>query len=309
MLMIRLLFGLGEGAFPSASVKGVSEVFAHSERPKASAFLMSSNYFGSMVAPLVIAPLILHFGWRNVFHCIGIVGLAFSLFYWLMIRPTRASVEDQGIPSRQIDKASLRALMKMPLMWQIVTVWFGLSLVNKGLDSWMPTYLMTQRGLDLKSVGLLSPLPFVLACFSTAIGGWVMLRFFDGREKYLLVGSATLTAIFLYFMYTAATVTGVIVFQCTVYFFKSFVLATAIALPTKILSRHLIGTAIGMVNLGGQSAGFVAPLVIGVLVSAFNNYDYAFAFLIAAACLSVVVSLFIHTTSFVPRPTRAAASI
>jgi sugar phosphate permease len=42
----------------------------------------------------------------------------------------------------------------MPLMWQIVAVWFGLSIINKGLDSWMPTYLMTVRGLNLKAVGL-----------------------------------------------------------------------------------------------------------------------------------------------------------
>jgi len=73
------------------------------------------------------------------------------------------------------------------------------------------------------------------------------------------------------------------------------VLATCIALPTKMLPANLIGTSIGMVNLGGQSAGFISPLVIGFLVSAFNNYDYAFGFLIAAACFSVLVSLFIRT--------------
>jgi hypothetical protein len=36
--------------------------------------------------------------------------------------------------------------------------------------------------------------------------------------------------------------------------------------------------------------------VIGFLVSAFANYDYAFAFLIGAALFSVLVSLFIRTS-------------
>ncbi|MGC8141386.1 MFS transporter, partial [Salmonella enterica] len=70
---------------------------------------------------------------------------------------------------------------------------------------------------------------------STAIGGWVMVRFFDGREKLLLIASSLLTAVFVYCMYTAVTVEGVIAWQCLAYFFKSFVLATCIALPTKLL--------------------------------------------------------------------------
>jgi hypothetical protein len=51
-------------------------------------------------------------------------------------------------------------------------------------------------------------------------------------------------------MYTAATVEGVIAWQCLAYFFKSFVLATCIALPTKMLQAQLVGSGVGMVNLG-----------------------------------------------------------
>jgi sugar phosphate permease len=290
LVAIRFIFGLGEGAFPAASVKGVAETFSQAERPKMSSLLMSSNYIGSMLAPLIIAPLILHYGWRNVFHYMGIVGLVFALAYWFLVRPAKVAGGH-----RAISRKAFGELMKMPLMWQIVAVWFGLSIINKGLDSWMPTYLMTVRGLNLKSVGLLLPLPYIMAGISTAIGGWVMVRFFDGRERVLLIVSSLLTAVFVYCMYTAQSVGGVIAYQCLAYFFKSFVLATCIALPTKILQTSLIGSGVGMVNLGGQLAGFISPLVIGFLVSAFANYDYAFGFLIAAAIFSVLVSLFIRT--------------
>ncbi|MBV8624971.1 MAG: MFS transporter [Herbaspirillum sp.] len=291
LVVIRFVFGLGEGAFPAASVKGVAETFTREERPKMSSLLMSSNYIGSMLAPLLIAPLIVHYGWRTVFHYIGIAGLAFALVYWFCVRPVRPGAGG----SKAINKASFKALLKMPLMWQIVAVWFGLSIINKGLDSWMPTYLMTVRGLNLKSVGLLLPLPYIMAGLSTAIGGWVMVRFFDGRERVLLIGSSLLTALFVYCMYTAQSVDGVIAYQCLAYFFKSFVLAVCVALPTKMLQAQLVGSGMGMVNLGGQLAGFISPLVIGFLVSAFANYDYAFAFLVGAALFSVVVSLFIRT--------------
>lgn len=180
-------------------------------------------------------------------------------------------------------------------MWHLVIAWFALSLINKGLDSWMPTYLMTVRHLDLKSIGLLTPLPFVAAGISTAIGGWVMDKFFDGREKYLLFIAAVLTAVFLYFMYTAETVIMVIVFQSLVYFFKCFVASSVMALPMKKLPGSVVGSASGMINVGGQSAGFISPVLIGFMISAFNgSYDAVFWFLIGCACLSALASITIR---------------
>lgn len=293
LIVIRLLFGLGEGAFPCASLKGVAEHFPRAERPKMTGGLLSSNYVGSAIAPMIIAPLLMYLGWRHMFGIIGIAGIAFVIVYWFVVRPVQA--EEQPKEGVQAPKISMKTLLKMPLMWQLVIAWFGLSLVNKGLDSWMPTYLLTVRHLDLKAIGILTPLPFIAAGTSTAIGGWVMDRFFDGREKYLLVFSALLTAFFLYFMYTAETVLMVIGFQCLVYFFKSFVLAAALALPAKLLPGKVVGSASGMINVGGQSAGFVSPVIIGFMISFFNgSYDAAFWFLIGAACLSALSSITIR---------------
>jgi MFS family permease len=300
LIVIRFLFGLGEGAFPPASLKGVAEHFSKIERPKMTTALLSSNYIGSAIAPMVIAPLLLYLGWRHMFFAIGIAGVLYVLIYWYMVQPAKGP-EHQGEGKEkagQGPKVDMKLLLKMPLMWQLVITWFGLSLVNKGLDSWMPTYLLTIRHLDLKSIGILMPLPFIAAGISTAFGGWVMVRFFDGKEKYLLVFSAALTAFFLYFMYTAETVIMVIVFQSLVYFFKSFVLATTMALPMKMLPGNIVGSAAGMINLGGQSAGFVSPVIIGLMISAFGgSYNAAFWFLIGAACLSVVTSMTIQRTN------------
>jgi sugar phosphate permease len=123
-----------------------------------------------------------------------------------------------------------------------------------------------------------------------------MDRFFDQKEKYLTVISALLTAFFLYFMYRAESVELVITFQCLVYFFKSFVLAASLALPAKLLPGKVVGSASGIVNVGGQAAGFVSPVIIGLMISIFDgSYDAAFWFLIGAACLSALASITIKT--------------
>ncbi|HEV2155393.1 MFS transporter [Bradyrhizobium sp.] len=305
LIAIRFIFGIAEGGFPPASIRAIAEVFRKDSRPKMSALLLSSNYAGSMVAPLIMAPLILWLGWRHAFNTIGIAGIVFAVAYFVFVpylgRPDKP---DASAPAKAASRAPMRELMKNPLLWQLMVVWFGLSCVNKGLDSWMPLYLLQQRGLDLKTVGVVAPIPFVMATIATAMGGWVMTTFFAEREKYLLIGSSALTGIFLYAMYKAETIAMLIVFQSVVYFFKSFVLASVVALPTKLLRDDQIGSGVGMVNLGGQSAGFVAPAIMGFIVTGTGSFDAAFGFLVAMTALSVVVAATINTAQprLAPKP-------
>lgn len=158
--------------------------------------------------------------------------------------------------------------------------------------------MLIVRHLDLKAVGILTPLPFIAAGISTAVSGYVMDHFFDKKEKYLLAGCAVLTAVFLYFMYTAEHISYVSGFQCLVYFFKSFVLGCVLALLLKLLPESVSGSAVGMVNLGGQAAGFISSALIGFIITAFHGlYDAVFMFLIVAACCSAAVSLTIRHRS------------
>jgi sugar phosphate permease len=297
LIAIRFIFGIAEGGFPPASIRAIAEVFKKDSRPKMSALLLSSNYAGSMAAPLIMAPLILWLGWRHAFNTIGVAGIVFAVVYFVFVPHLgRAGDPDAGASSAKAEnRAPMRELMKNPLLWQLMVVWFGLSCVNKGLDSWMPLYLLQQRGLDLKTVGVVAPIPFVMATIATAMGGWVMTTFFAEREKYLLIGSSALTGIFLYAMYKSETLTALIAYQSVVYFFKSFVLASVVALPTKLLRDDQIGSGVGMVNLGGQSAGFVAPAAMGFIVTGTGSFDAAFGFLVAMTAMSVVVASTINT--------------
>ncbi|KMO85532.1 MFS transporter [Megasphaera cerevisiae DSM 20462] len=294
LLIVRFLFGLGEGSFPPASFKGISEYFPHDERAKMAGVLVSSNYVGSAIAPVLVVPLMLFLGWRGMFHVLGILGFAYVFFYWLKVEQIHVVHKPLEVSLKQDEKKKIdvKSVITLPLMWQLLIAWFALSLINKGLDSWMPTYLLTVRHLDLKAVGILTPLPFVAAGISTAVSGYVMDHFFDKKEKYLLSGCAVLTAVFLYFMYTSVSVFSVIAFQCLVYFFKSFVLGCVLALPLKLLPQAVSGSAVGMINLGGQAAGFISPALIGCIITVFHgSYDAVFIFLIIAACCSACASL------------------
>jgi sugar phosphate permease len=267
--------------------------------------LVSSNYIGPAIAPLLVAPLMLAFGWRNMFYIIGAVGLIYVLIYAISVR--RPTIKDEKTAARTGPQVGAKQLLRMPLMWQLVIAWFCLSLVNTGLNSWMPTYLLTVRHLNFKSVGILTSIPFIAAGISSAIGGWVMDKFFDKKEKYLLILAGSFSVIFLYCMYAAKDIHMVILFQCLLYFSKTFVLAAVIALPLKLLPGNIVGTATGMINTGGQAAGFVSPVIIGVTIGMFRgSFNAAFWFLIGAACLSVLTSMTIRSSGRSQLAGRAA---
>lgn len=291
LLIVRFLFGIGEGSFPPAAFKGIAEYFPKDERAKMAGILVSSNYIGSALAPVLVVPLMMLLGWRGMFHILGVLGFAYVFVYWLRIE----QVKKRHVRTEKAEKIDIESVIKLPVMWQLLIAWFALSLINKGLDSWMPTYLLTVRQLDLKAVGILTPLPFIAAGISTAISGYVMERFFDKKEKYLLASCAGFTALFLYFMYTAETILSVVGFQCLVYFFKSFVLGCVLALPLKLLPQAVSGSAVGLINLGGQAAGFISPALIGFIITAFDgSYNAVFIVLIVSACCSALASLSIH---------------
>lgn len=289
LLVIRLLFGLGEGGFPPASFKSVAENFSGVARSNASSAMVSSNYIGSMIAPLIVAPLILAFDWRNTFMIMGGIGFIY-IFLFAFLTPSSKAVRQTVDHS----KTASSLVLKNKYLWTICAMWFGISIVNKGLDTWMPIYLMTERGLNLKAVGWLLPIPFLIAGLATAAGGWIVNKYFDGKERRLIIPCCILMCLGLYEMYSAVTIAQVIIAQGFVYLFKSLIFALVIALPAKKLPQEQIGRGLGIINTGGMAAGFVAPVVIGALVS-WSGYHAVFMFLIGAVVFSLFMSFWIKS--------------
>jgi sugar phosphate permease len=286
LLVIRFLFGLGEGGFPAASSKAIAEYFPKQERAKAQATMLSSNAFGAAIAPLVAAPMMLWLGWRHMFLFIAFIGLLLAVVYWVYIRPPK-TVEQAETKSQR--KMSLKDLVQTPTMWKLVIAWFGLDIVLWGFSSWLPSYLLKVRHLDLLHAGLLASLPFFAGGVAMVLGGWAVDKYFTNREKYFTILVEIVGAFFLYLMFTTSSLQLAMVYQVISAFFLYLGFAGIWALPLKILPTEVMGSAAGMINFGGQLAGFISPMVMGFLISAFNgSYNAAFWFLILAAGISIL---------------------
>lgn len=290
LLVIRFLFGIGESGFPAASSKAIAEYFPKAERAKAQSAMLSSNAFGAALAPLVAAPMMLWLGWRMMFVVIALIGFVLVAVYAIFLRKPAPKEKAQKKTSGR--SMSMKDLLQTPIMWKLVVAWFGLDVVLWGFASWLPSYLLKVRHLDLLQAGVVASLPFFAGGVAMILGGWLVDRYFVGREKYFVIIVEILGALFLYLMFTTQVLQTAVIYQILSAFFLYSGFAGIWALPLKVLPTEVMGSATGMINFGGQVAGFVSPMVMGFLISAFNgSYDAAFWFLILSAVISIIACM------------------
>ncbi|MDR7314916.1 MFS transporter [Brevibacillus nitrificans] len=86
LLVIRFIFGLGEGAFPGAATKLMSENVAPEKRTRTQSVLLVAITLGGFVASLGGAYFITQIGWRNTYLSLGILGVILALMYFLFLR-------------------------------------------------------------------------------------------------------------------------------------------------------------------------------------------------------------------------------
>lgn len=289
MVMIRFMFGLGEGGYPAASSKAIASVFPKRERPGAQTIMMSSNSLGGVIAPLIATPLLVWIGWQNLFIVIGILGVFVAWLLWYYLKP--ANMIEDSSEEEVSQKASFKDVIKIPITWKLAVIWFGMSTVIWGLISWMPPYLVGVRGLDLLSMGMLTSIPAFTGAIGTIVGGQLFQTYLSGKEKIVAIVSSILVIVFLFLLFNAPSVTMVIFYQSLCTIFHGLVFATAFSLPHKVISKSNIGSAIGIINLGGMIGAFLAPMIMGYLIEVnHGSYTPAFIYLIGCAVLSIVAA-------------------
>lgn len=288
MIVIRFLFGIGEGGFQPSSSKIIATIFPKEERGRAMSIMLTSGGIVSLIVPLLAAYLLGTIGWRMMFIIIGAIGAIIAFLYWKYIQLPQDKATTAGTENTT-NKVNFKELLKTPLMWNLIIAYFCIYAVNWGLVSWIPTYLQKNRGLDLMSIGWAQTIPAITTIIGVYGSGYIIDKLPKGMEKVLGSISCAVIGLLLYLMFTAKTVTLFIGYQTVVSIFIAFVITLLPVIVLKKLPSSITGSAMGIANTGGQLAGFVTPMAIGFMVDAFNgSFDAAFWMLIGFALICIV---------------------
>ena len=289
LIVIRFLFGVGEGSFSPASSVTVAEVFPKQERARAKSLLISTTFLGGAVGSGLIGLTVTHLGWRGSFRILTVVGLIVAVILWLSLR---SGMADQRAKLASRPRILWRSLLRMPTAWQLTAIWFFTALMYTGVLSWMPSYLVKTYKIDLLHVGLAVTVPNLIAFAGTNFVGLLLDKHGKGRERIFLVGGCFFSAAFLALMVTTTVISLLLVYWTLFALAFNFVYATVFSAPLRHFPEHLIGSASGLMNFGGQIGASIAPVAMGALIAAFGgSFFAAFWLLLAASALAMLVAM------------------
>ena len=106
LLVVRILFGMGEGPIGSTFNKTVRNWFPHGQQASAVSIANAGTPLGAAVSGPVVGLLALNFGWRPAFVIIALMGIAWVVFWYAIAtdRPSqkpRVSARGTGGGSRR----------------------------------------------------------------------------------------------------------------------------------------------------------------------------------------------------------------
>lgn len=306
MLVVRCLFGLGEGIFPAAVWKVIGQWFSKKNRGTANALILSSIALGPAISMLLLSQMLPVVGWRASFFLLGGAGALCVLAAWRYItnslkdspHVSREELEEfeqdthsQAANAEQtLEKASFGALLRSPSIWVLFSVALIYNLTMYGWLNWLPNYLMQVKGLTLTKTGLVGSLPFIMGGLGCMMAGYVSDRWFRGRRKYLVFGCQAVGGVCLYLFTQVTDPVQYMVAQCIAGFLLFMAAGAIWTLPMILVPPRLMGSGSGFINTGGQLGGVITNVLIGYVIK-WNNNDASAGFLVMFGALVVAALL------------------
>jgi ACS family hexuronate transporter-like MFS transporter len=302
------LLGFAEGSANPAGMKATSEWFPATERGLAGGFFNMGASLGSMLAAPLVAWAILTYNWQFAFVLTGVIGFAWvtlwALFYQSPARHKGLSPEErdyillgQEKHLQGAGRPSIRHILGQRNFWGIAIPRLLADPTWGTLTFWLPLYLTTVRGFDLKQIAMFAWLPFLAADLGCMFGGTISItlqKYFgvgliNARRGAFTVGALMMTGVaFVGFVdnpYLAVALLSLAGFA------HQTLSVTVITMSSDLFKRSEVATVAGMAGTCGNAGVLIFSLLIGSLVS---RVGYA-PFFIGLAVLDLIGALVLWT--------------
>ena len=291
LIAVRVLFGIGEGIENGAQFKLIGDHFAARERSAATAFFLTALPLGPALGAPAVTWLLGRAGWHAMFLWFALPGLLVALLLFCFLPRQGGAVvhtEVEGGTGRELGWGDA---LRRQSSWLTFGAYGFFNIAFWGLIGWMPTYLSQSRHIELKALGPLSSLPYWSGFVGMVVIGRLGAGVFFHRRAALIAMSYLLAAVFLCVTFTAANVPRCLIGLSLAAFFLYGGFGPFWAVALDLTPDRMRGAFTGFVNLGGQIGGFLAPIVVGALVTRTKSFTDGFLFMTAALILAAVCLL------------------
>ncbi|WP_233855811.1 MFS transporter [Paraburkholderia sp. HD33-4] len=316
LIVLRVLFGMGEGPFSSSTSKMVNNWFPRREVASAIGVISSGTPLGGALAGPVVGFMAVQFGWRWAFVAIMGLGLAWLVLWSLTTtehpheqkRITSAELEliragQTGEPAlahageREGGKPGLGHFLRMPIILATAFAFFSYNYVLFFFLSWFPSYLTEAHHLSLHDMSIATVIPWLLGSIGLAAGGFIsdLILRITGKpllSRKLVLGTCLgAAAVCVALAGRVASMEGAVALMSVSIFFLYATGAVYWAVIQDTVPREHVGGVGGFVHLLANLAGVIGPAVTGFIVEATHGaYGSAFVLAGAIAVLGAVCS-------------------
>ncbi len=291
----RGFLGLSEaGNFPGA-IKSVSEWFPENERSFATSLFNSGPNVALITGAPVIALLTLYFGWRGAMIIIGSTGIVL-MAAWLIFYRKDTPYAGRDINTHFQENVTWRRLFQHRETYGIMIGKFLTDPVWWFYLFWLPNYLNSERGYDIKQIAVAVPFIYIIATLMGIVGGWLPGWFMKrgwtllNARKVTMITCASILPFTIYAVYTDNVWISIL--------FVGLACGAHTGWSNNILtlaSDQFPSQAVGSVTgLGGFSGGLGGLLLTSALVGYIVTYIGYFPVFILMGIMHPTAMLCIH---------------
>ncbi|MCV6615472.1 MAG: MFS transporter [Cellvibrionaceae bacterium] len=201
----RILLGLAEGTHVPMMNQLTKNWFAAHHRSRATGIWMGGLFVAILSGPIILVPVMHHFGWRAGFHLLAITGVIVSLplvYFFIKDQPRQPPKEDpsKAPPAHYLkaDQQSLASIIKTPVFLVALATGLINHMLAVGISNWLPSYLASRSDVDYADLTYLGALPYVFSLLGLVLWPWLgdktNRRARNAAIGFLLAGASTLVS-------------------------------------------------------------------------------------------------------------------
>jgi sugar phosphate permease len=314
LILMRLLIGAAESVAVPATYRYLANNFDETRKGTALGIFSIGGKMGPALGAPVAAWLIVHHSWQLMFIATGLAGLLW-LAPWL--RTVHNDYPDRLALAIARDSAAsvpLSNLLSSPVVWGGLVANFCYAYFNFYCMTWMPAYLVEQRGLSLEKSGLYTFFSYAGIAIVAALAGWgadrLIARGYDAvrvRKTFIVAGFIGATTVLLGAY--APTLAMALFWNVLSLSLLGLVTANSLALSKlTLIPKQAVGLNTGLQQVATSLAGGVSASLSGWLLHVGGSYELPmlaiFGFLVLGAASTIVLM----QRKWAPRVNQGAAA-
>jgi len=316
--VVRTIFGAAEGAVINPITKLQNHWVFPRERGMVNGIQVCAGYLGLVLGVPLVGWLITIVGWRQMFVLTGLLTLLGVLLFWLLVYDhprdhPRISTREKDLleealatdrvtydPSRGHEQGvafteGLRILVQNWAYWCICGAFVFVAGIYFTNFSWLPGYLVMERGFSDIQSGAALVLPYLSAGIGALTAGYVGDRL--GNRSAIIIVAAACTIPAIAGLLLVDDQPMVIATLCVMLFLNAAAVSLFVVLLFDLLPAEVIGVALAtLVGIFGGLGGIAGPLIMGYAYD--QTGSFLMGFVSMAAGMLIAAGLMIAVFAY-----------